>query len=497
MSDISPTPSRIDPRLPADLPTELFIGGAWRPASTGAIFDVLDPATGLVLASVADAVPGDGMAALDVAAAAQGDWERTPARTRAEILWRAWRLVQERREELATVISLEMGKPLAEADGEVSYGGEFLRWFSEEAVRVAGRFQASPEGHMRQLITRRPVGPCLFITPWNFPLAMGTRKIAPALAAGCTVVLKPAVATPLTSLLLAQILVEAGVPAGVVNVVPTATAEPLTGPLIKDPRLRKLSFTGSTAVGRALLREASEQVLRTSMELGGNAPFLVFEDAHIDEAVEGAHLAKMRNMGEACTAANRFIVHESVAEEFTTGLAERFASLTVGAGMGPGTDCGPLISDQARETVDEVVRSAIADGATVVTGGRVPDGPGFFYPPTVLGGVPADARILSQEIFGPVAPVVTFSTEAEAVRMANDSEVGLAGYVYTRDMDRILRLAEVLQVGMIGVNQGVVSNAAAPFGGMKQSGMGREGGAEGIEEFLETVDISLPDPFRS
>lgn len=483
--------------LPANVPTQLFIAGEWRDSSSGKTFEVLNPATGEVLARVADATPEDGMAALDAAAAAQADWARTPARERAEILRRAWELVQTYRAELATTMTLEMGKPLAEADGEVTYGGEFLRWFSEEAPRIGGRYQSAPEGHLRQIVLKRPVGPCLFITPWNFPLAMGTRKIAPALAAGCTTVLKPATATPLTSLFLAKILQEAGVPAGVVNVVPAERSQQLTGPIIQDPRLRKLSFTGSTAVGQALLAEASHQVLKTSMELGGNAPFIVFEDADMDEAVKGAHAAKLRNMGEACTAANRFIVHESVAEEFTARLADVFGSLVVGPGIAPDTHVGPVITDTARSEIADLVESAVADGAKVATGGTVPEGPGYFYPPTVLAGVPRTAGILRQEIFGPVAPVVTFSTEEEAIEIANDCEVGLASYVYTKDMDRVLRVIELLEYGLVGVNQGVISNAAAPFGGLKQSGMGREGGLEGIEDYLETVYVGLPDPFRS
>ncbi len=483
--------------LPEGVPTQLFIAGEWRDSSSGETFEVLNPATGEVLAHVADATPEDGMAALDAAAEAQAAWSRTPARERGEILRRAWELVQTYRTELATTMTLEMGKPLSEADGEVTYGGEFLRWFSEEAPRIAGRYHPSPEGNLRQLVLKRPVGPCLFITPWNFPLAMGTRKIAPAMAAGCTSVLKPAMATPLTSLFLAKILQEAGVPAGVVNVVPASRSQQLTGPLIQDSRLRKLSFTGSTGVGQALLAEASHQVLKTSMELGGNAPFIVFDDADIDEAVKGAHAAKLRNMGEACTAANRFIVHESVAEQFTAALADLFGSLVVGPGIDSGTHVGPVITDTARDEIHGLVQGAVEEGAQLATGGAVPEGPGYFYPPTVLAGVPRGARILREEIFGPVAPVVTFSTEEEAIAIANDSEVGLASYVYTRDMDRVLRVIELLEYGLVGVNQGVISNAAAPFGGLKQSGMGREGGVEGIEDYLETVYVGLPDPFRA
>lgn len=481
--------------LPGGIPTQGFVDGRWRDASGGATFAVIDPATGEEIAQVADFTPEDAMGALDAAVAAQASWARTAPRERSDILRRAWEIIQERREDLARVMTLEMGKPLAEADGEVTYGGEFLRWFAEEAVRVHGRYAPAPEGTARQLVTRRPVGPCLFILPWNFPLAMGTRKIAPALAAGCTVVVRPATNTPLTTLLLVKILEAAGLPKGVVNVIPSASASEVTGPLIADPRLRKLSFTGSTGVGRALLKQAADNVLRTSMELGGNAPFLVFEDADVDAAVEGAHKAKLRNTGEACTAANRFIVHEDVAEEFTTKLARRFSSLTLGHGLAEGTDVGPLITDKARADIHGLVTDAVADGAGLATGGAVPEGAGFFYPPTVLANVPREARILGQEIFGPVAPVTTFATEEEALAIANDSEVGLAGYVYTRDMDRVLRMGDLLETGMIAINQGLLSNAAAPFGGVKQSGLGREGGFEGIEEFLETIYLALPDPY--
>lgn len=389
-------------------------------------------------------------------------------------------------------MTLEMGKPLAEARGEVTYGAEFLRWFAEEAPRVQGSYQTSPEGSQRQLVTRRPVGPCLFVTPWNFPLAMATRKIAPALAAGCTVVLRPASLTPLTSLLFAKVLTDAGIPAGVVNVI-TAEQHDATDAIIDDPRLRKLSFTGSTPVGVQLLGQAARNVLRTSMELGGNAPFIVFDDADLDTAVEGAMAAKLRNMGEACTAANRFLVHESVADGFAQRLAARFGALTVGNGMDSGTDIGPLITRQARDKVAGLVQDAVAQGARVLVGGQAIEGPGNFYQPTVLVDVDASADILGTEIFGPVAPITTFTTEDEALELANRCDVGLAGYVFTRDMSRMLRMGERLEVGMIGINQGVLSNAAAPFGGVKQSGLGREGGREGIEEFLETIYLCLPN----
>ncbi|GAA4415303.1 NAD-dependent succinate-semialdehyde dehydrogenase [Georgenia halophila] len=476
----------------SSVPTGLLIGGRWREASDRGTFEVRDPATGEALTTVADATPEDGIAALDAAADAQAEWAATPARTRAELLRAAWELTTERAEDLATLMTLEMGKPLADSRAELTYGAEFLRWFSEEASRVNGRYQRSPEGNLRILATKRPVGPCLFLTPWNFPLAMATRKIAPALAAGCTVILKPSDATPLTALAFGEILREVGVPDGVVNIIPTRFAPPVTGPVIKDRRLRKLSFTGSTAVGSALLKEAADNVLRTSMELGGCAPLIVFEDADIAEVVTGTKMAKLRNMGEACTAANRLYVHESIAEEFAVALTAEFRGLTVGPGLGEGTDVGPLISQQQRERVHSLVASARDGGARVRLGGEPLDGPGYFYPPTVLTDVPADAEVMSTEIFGPVAPIATFTDEDEVIEMANRSDVGLASYVFTKDLERVLRLSERLEVGMMGVNTGVISNAAAPFGGVKQSGLGREGGTEGIEEYLETTYVALP-----
>jgi succinate-semialdehyde dehydrogenase/glutarate-semialdehyde dehydrogenase len=482
-------------QLPPQVPTRLYIDGQWTDASTGAEFDVIDPSTGTVIARVADASPADGEAALEAAHRAQASWAKTAPRARAEILRRAFELTIERMDEIALVMTLEMGKPLAESRAEVSYGAEFLRWFSEEASRVSGRYATAPDGKNRLLVSKRPVGPCLFITPWNFPLAMATRKIAPALAAGCTSVLKPAALTPLTALLFTQILEDAGVPAGVVNVIPTIRAGAVTGPLIKDSRLRKLSFTGSTPVGKRLIADSADQVLRVSMELGGNAPFLVFEDADIDAAVEGALLAKLRNGGEACVAANRFLVHESVAEEFSSKLIERMSTTTIGRGTDEGTTLGPLIDEATRTKVAGLVAGAVADGAVVALGGEQPDGPGYFYPPTVLTHVPDTARILAEEIFGPVAPIVTFRDEAEAVRLANTSEYGLVCFAYTRDLNRALRLAEALDTGMFGLNSGLVSNPAAPFGGVKQSGLGREGGLEGIEEYLETRYIGIADPF--
>lgn len=476
-------------------PTELFIGGRWRPAEGGEVFEVHDPATGQVLTTVASASAQDGMAALAAADEAAASWARTPARTRGELLRAAFDLVRERREEFATLMTLEMGKSLVEARAEVDYGAEFVRWYAEEAVRINGRYAASPEGNLRILTVPRPVGTCLFITPWNFPLAMATRKIAPALAAGCTTILKPAALTPLTSAAFVKVLQEVGVPDGVVNLIPTREARPVTGPMIQDPRLRKLSFTGSTPVGMALLKEAAGNVLRTSMELGGCAPFIVFEDADLDVAVQAAQLTKMRNIGQACNAANTFYVHASRAEEFTARLGERFAALRIGAGLDPDSEVGPLVSAAQRDDVHGLVEAACASGARVITGGSPVQGPGFFYAPTVLADLPADAPILTSEIFGPVAPVTTFETEEEVIERANRNSVGLAGYVHTADMARVLRISERLEVGMIGINSGTVSNAAAPFGGVKHSGMGREGGPEGIEEYLETVYVGFTDPF--
>ncbi|NHW46839.1 NAD-dependent succinate-semialdehyde dehydrogenase [Paenarthrobacter sp. MSM-2-10-13] len=476
------------------LPTQLYIDGQWTDSSDGGTSAVEDPSTGAVLTRIADASPADGDRALAAAARVQESWAATPPRERGEILRRAFELVTARAEDFALVMTLEMGKPLAESRGEVAYGAEFLRWFSEEAVRVSGRYSTAPDGKSRLLVTKRPVGPCLFITPWNFPLAMATRKIAPAIAAGCTMVLKPANLTPLTALLFTQVLEEAGLPAGVLNVIPTTRPADVTGPLIRDSRLRKLSFTGSTGVGQQLIADSAHQVLRTSMELGGNAPFLVFEDADLDAAIDGAMVAKLRNMGEACTAANRFIVHETLASEFSRRLTERMSSLVLGRGSAEGTNIGPLIDAKSRAKVDELVRDAVDRGATVLTGGAPAEGEGHFYPPTVLVDVPGDARILHEEVFGPVAPVVSFSTEAEAIALANDTEYGLVAYAYTRDLNRGIRLSEKVDVGMFGLNTGIVSNPAAPFGGVKQSGLGREGGTEGIEEFLETRYIGIADP---
>jgi len=484
-------------RVLAAVPTGLHIDGAWAPATAGRTFDVRDPSTGDVIATVADGDASDGLRALDAAVAAQAAWAATPPRTRSDVLRRAFDLLRERADDLALLMTLEMGKPLAESRGEVAYGSEFVRWASEEAVRVSGRYGTNPEGTGRTVVLKRPVGPCLLITPWNFPLAMATRKIAPALAAGCTVVVKPADLTPLTTLALVGILAEAGVPRGVVNVVTTTSAGDVCEPLIRDPRLRKLSFTGSTPVGSTLLAQASERVLRTSMELGGNAPFLVFDDADLDAAVEGALLAKFRNVGQACTAANRFLVHEAVADEFVRRVTERVAAMTLGRGTDDGVDVGPLIDDRAVEKAERLVGDAVARGAVVRTGGARVDGPGTFYEATVLDGVRPGSELLTTEIFGPVLAVSTFADEEEAVRLANDTEFGLVAYAFTRDLARGQRLAETLETGMLGLNVGVVSNASAPFGGVKASGLGREGGLEGIQEYLETVYLMTPDPFAA
>ncbi|MFP7834105.1 NAD-dependent succinate-semialdehyde dehydrogenase [Marisediminicola sp. LYQ134] len=472
--------------LLAGVPDRLFIGGEWVESTSGRAIEVRDPATGLVLKTVADASVADGARALDAAVAAAPSWAATPARERGEILRRAFDLLQERREEFALLMTLEMGKPLAESRGEVTYGGEFLRWFGEEAVRIAGHYGPNPEGTGTMVVSHRPVGPCYLITPWNFPLAMATRKIAPAIAAGCTSVVKPAELTPLTTLLFVQLLADAGLPPGVVNVITTSTAGDVSEPIIADPRLRKLSFTGSTPVGVSLLRQAAGGVLRTSMELGGNAPFVVFDDADLDKAVEGALLAKFRNVGEACTAANRFIVHESVAEEFAERVTAAVSEFVVGRGTDDGVRIGPLINDEAVAKAGALVDDAVARGATVRTGGAALEGDGTFFAPTVLTGVARGSDILREEIFGPVLAISTFADEAEAVAMANDTQYGLVSYVFTRDLARGQRMIDALDTGMMGLGVGVISNAAAPFGGVKQSGIGREGGALGIHEYLET-----------
>ncbi len=478
----------------AAAPTQLFIGGQWRDAASGNVFDVHNPATGEILTQVADATPEDGIAALEAAAGAQLEWAATPPRVRSELLRAAFERVTELRDEFAALMTLEMGKALSEGYGEVTYGAEFLRWFAEEAVRINGRYTSSPEGNLRILTVKRPVGPALFITPWNFPLAMATRKIAPALAAGCTTILKPATLTPLTSLALVRVFEEVGVPAGVVNIIPTSRARPVTGPMLRDRRLRKISFTGSTPVGMALMEAAASNVVRTSMELGGNAPFIVFDDADLERAVAAAHKTKLRNMGEACNAANRFYVHVDLVEDFSRALADSFASLVVGDGLDGATDVGPMVSEAQRSSIDEMVCAARLEGAEVLTGGEVVDGPGYFYRPTVVSNLSPDSALVNDEIFGPVAPIVSFTTEEEVLGYANNSMMGLSAYVHTGSIDRALRMAERLEVGMLGINSGTISNAAAPFGGLKHSGMGREGGREGIEEYLETVYVGFEDP---
>ncbi len=477
------------------VPDGLFIGGEWAPAISGATLKVYDPATGEMIKAIASAGVEDGAAAMNAAVNVAADWASTPPRERAELLRRAFDLVRERQDQVALLMTLEMGKPLAESKAEVIYGSEFLRWFSEEAVRIFGRYGANPEGTGRMIVSQHPVGPCYLITPWNFPLAMATRKTAPALAAGCTVVIKPPELTPLTTLYFVKILEEAGLPPGVVNVITTSTSGKVSAPIIADPRLRKLSFTGSTEVGRKLLQQAAEGILRTSMELGGNAPFLIFDDADLGAAVDGAMLAKFRNIGQACTAANRFIVHEAVADEFAALVTERVQAFKVGRGTEEGVQIGPLINDDAVQKADSLVRDATERGAKVLTGGRPIDRPGTFYEPTVVAGVRPGSDILREEIFGPVLSIVTFGDEEEAVRVANDTEYGLVGYAYTKDLARGQRLIESLETGMLGLNMGVVSNAAAPFGGVKQSGIGREGGFEGIHEYLSTKYTLTPNPF--
>ena len=473
------------------VPTELYIGGRWRAASGSGTLPVEDPSTGETLIEVADAQPADALDALASAAEHQAEWAAHPPRERGEILRRAYETLTARREELALLMTLEMGKALAESRAEIAYAADFLRWFSEEAVRIHGRYMVNTTGAGRILTMRQPVGPCVFVTPWNFPMAMGARKLAPAIAAGCTIVVKPAQQTPLSMLALTRILEEAGLPGGVLNTITARRSGAVIEPLLRDGRTRKLSFTGSTEVGRTLIEQSAEQILRVSMELGGNAPFVVFEDADLDAAVEGALTAKMRNVGEACTAANRFHVHESLAEEFAGRLAARMGALRVGRGTEPDTDVGPLIDERQRATVTELVGDAVDRGARALTGGSPLEGPGYFFAPTVLADVPPDARALAEEIFGPVAPIATFSTEEEALRAANRTPYGLVAYLYTRDLSRALRVAEGLETGMVGLNQGIVSNPAAPFGGVKQSGFGREGGFEGIEEYLETKYVAL------
>jgi succinate-semialdehyde dehydrogenase/glutarate-semialdehyde dehydrogenase len=473
------------------VPKDLLIGGTWRPARGGGTLRVEDPATGETIAEVADAGEQDALDALAAAAQVQDSWASHPPRERGEILRRVYETLNARVDELALLMTLEMGKALAESRAEIVYAAEFFRWFSEEAVRIHGRYMTNTTGKGRLLTMQAPVGPCVFVTPWNFPTAMGARKIAPAVAAGCTMVVKPAQQTPLSMLALAQILQQAGLPDGVLNVICAHSAGTVIEPLLKDPRTRKLSFTGSTEVGRRLIEQSADQVLRVSMELGGNAPFIVFADADLDDAIEGAMLAKMRNVGEACTAANRFLIAEPVAEQFAARLAQRIGAQRVGRGTEPDAQVGPLIDRAAREKVDELVQDAVGHGAKVLTGGRPVQGQGFFYEPTVISQIPPQARVMREEIFGPVAPIVTFADERQAIEMANATEYGLVAYLYTNDLTRAFRVCEAIEFGMVGVNQGIVSNPAAPFGGVKQSGFGREGGFEGIEEYLETKYVAL------
>ena len=476
-------------KLLSSVPTGIWIGGEERAGSS--TFDVLNPATDEVLISIADATAEDAVAALDAACAVQAKWAATPPRERGEILRSVFEAITDHADDIAALMTLEMGKVLAESKGEVKYGAEFFRWFAEEAVRIGGRYTPSPAGTGRIIVTKAPVGPCYAITPWNFPLAMGTRKIGPAMAAGCTMLVKPAQETPLTMLLLAKLMGEAGLPKGVLSVLPTTKPRDVTAALIDDGRVRKITFTGSTGVGKALAKQASDQLLRQSLELGGNAPFIVFDDADVDAAVDGAILAKMRNGGEACTAANRFHIANAVREEFTEKLVKRMSEFTLGKGIDESSTLGPLINAKQVATVEDLVSDAVSRGATVAVGGVAPGGPGNFYPATVLADVPGDARILKEEVFGPVAPITGFDTEEEGVAAANDTEYGLAAYIYTQSLDRALRAAEGIQSGMVGINRGVISDPAAPFGGVKESGFGREGGSEGIDEYLDVKYIAL------
>jgi succinate-semialdehyde dehydrogenase/glutarate-semialdehyde dehydrogenase len=476
-------------KLLSSVPTGLWIGGEERQGSS--TFDVLDPSDDKVLTAVADATAQDAIAALDAASAVQAEWAATPSRKRGEILRSVFETITASADDIAALMTLEMGKVFAESKGEVTYGAEFFRWFAEEAVRIGGRYTPSPAGTGRIMVTKQAVGPCYAITPWNFPLAMGTRKMGPAFAAGCTMIVKPAQETPLTMLYLAKLMDQAGLPKGVLSILPTSDPGGVTTALIDDGRLRKLTFTGSTGVGKALVKQSSDKLLRTSMELGGNAPFIVFDDADVDAAVDGAVLAKMRNGGEACTAANRFHVANSVRQEFTEKLVKRMSEFTLGKGLDESSTLGPLINNKQLAKVTELVNDAVERGATVAVGGEAPGGPGNFYPATVLTDVPGDARILKEEVFGPVAPITGFDTEQEGIAAANDTEYGLAAYIYTQNLDRALRVAESIESGMVGVNRGVISDAAAPFGGIKESGFGREGGTEGIEEYLDTKYIAL------
>lgn len=473
------------------VPRQLLIAGNWQDASSSDTVEVINPSDASVITDIADADAEDGLAAVDAAAAALPEWAATPPRRRAEILSRCFDLMTERSEQIAHLISLENGKALADARGEVAYAAEFFRWYSEEAVRIIGDVSVSPSGSNRILVQHMPIGVCVLITPWNFPAAMATRKLAPALAAGCTAVLKPATLTPLTTLAIAQLMIDAGVPAGVVNIITTSKTSDVMTPILADRRVRKLSFTGSTSVGRHLLRQAADNVLKCSMELGGNAPFLVFDDADLDLALDGAMIAKMRNGGQACTAANRIYVQRGIHDEFARRLAERMGAMRVGPGTDPDTEVGPLVDEASVRKVDSLVRDAVSQGARLLAGGKAIDGTGCYYPPTVVTNVPLQARMVSEEIFGPVASVIPFDTEEEVVAAANDSEYGLAAYVFTEDLRRGLRVSERIESGMVALNRGLVSDPAAPFGGVKQSGLGREGAHQGLLDFTETKYIAL------
>ncbi|MDP9983568.1 succinate-semialdehyde dehydrogenase/glutarate-semialdehyde dehydrogenase [Pseudarthrobacter oxydans] len=473
------------------VPRQLLIAGNWQDASSGGTVEVINPSDASAITGIADADVEDGLAAVDAAAAALPEWAATPPRRRAEILRRCFELMTERSEQIAHLISLENGKALADARGEVAYAAEFFRWYAEEAVRIIGDVSVSPSGSNRILVQHMPIGVCVLITPWNFPAAMATRKLAPALAAGCTTVLKPATLTPLTTLAIAQLMIDAGVPAGVVNVITTSKTSDVMTPILADPRVRKLSFTGSTSVGRHLLRQAADNVLKCSMELGGNAPFLVFDDADLDLALDGAMIAKMRNGGQACTAANRIYVQRGIHDEFARRLAERMGAMRVGPGTDADTEVGPLVDEASVRKVDSLVRDAVSQGARLLAGGKAIDGAGYYYPPTVVTNVPLQARMVSEEIFGPVASVIPFDTEEEVIAAANDSEYGLAAYVFTEDLRRGLRVSERIESGMVALNRGLVSDPAAPFGGVKQSGLGREGAHQGLLDFTETKYIAL------
>ncbi len=473
------------------VPRQLLIAGNWQDASSGGTVEVINPSDASAITGIADADVEDGLAAVDAAAAALPEWAATPPRRRAEILRRCFELMTERSEQIAHLISLENGKALADARGEVAYAAEFFRWYAEEAVRIIGDVSVSPSGSNRILVQHMPIGVCVLITPWNFPAAMATRKLAPALAAGCTAVLKPATLTPLTTLAIAQLMIDAGVPAGVVNVITTSKTSDVMTPILADPRVRKLSFTGSTSVGRHLLRQAADNVLKCSMELGGNAPFLVFDDADLDLALDGAMIAKMRNGGQACTAANRIYVQRGIHDEFARRLAERMGAMRVGPGTDADTEVGPLVDEASVRKVDSLVRDAVSQGARLLAGGKAIDGAGYYYPPTVVTNVPLHARMVSEEIFGPVASVIPFDTEEEVIAAANDSEYGLAAYVFTEDLRRGLRVSERIESGMVALNRGLVSDPAAPFGGVKQSGLGREGAHQGLLDFTETKYIAL------